>query len=117
MTFGNVEFHLPIGLPLCEAIQVILQDLAINGDFIFLYKTQSSAKRRTDDLILSGRSLIKMSGRSTIFAIGFESISLDHLYTTQLLTLNFQAEVCFSGSIYVYALQAEAYCIPLKMQT
>ena len=33
MTFGNVEFHLPIGLPLCEAIQVILQDLAINGGF------------------------------------------------------------------------------------
>ena len=33
MTFGNVEFHLPIGLPLCEAIQVILQYLAINGGF------------------------------------------------------------------------------------
>ena len=33
MTFGNVEFHLPIGLPLCKAIQVILQDLAINGGF------------------------------------------------------------------------------------
>ena len=30
------------------------------GDFIFLYKTQSSAKRRTDDLIISRRSLIKM---------------------------------------------------------
>ena len=27
---------------------------------MFLYKTQSSAKRRTDDLIFSGRSLIKM---------------------------------------------------------
>ena len=27
MTFCNVEFHLPIGLPLCEAIQVILQAL------------------------------------------------------------------------------------------
>ena len=28
------------------------------GDFIILYKTQSSAKRRTDDLIFSGRSFI-----------------------------------------------------------
>ena len=62
MTFGNVKFHLPIGLPLCVAVQVILQDLAINGDFIFLYKTQSLAKRRTDDLvsrlIFSRRSFI-----------------------------------------------------------
>ena len=33
MTFGNVEFHLQVSLPLCEAIQVILQDLAINGGF------------------------------------------------------------------------------------
>ena len=33
MTFGNVKFHLLIGLPLCEAVQVILQDLVINGGF------------------------------------------------------------------------------------
>ena len=65
MTFGNVEFHLPVGLPLCEAIQVILQDLAINGGFyIPIQKTQSSAKRRTGDLIFSGRSLIKMRNRT-----------------------------------------------------
>ena len=31
---------------------------------MFLYKTQSSAKRRTDDLIFSGRSLIKMRNRA-----------------------------------------------------
>ena len=31
---------------------------------MFLYKTQSSAKRRTDDLIFSGRSLIKMKNRT-----------------------------------------------------
>ena len=31
---------------------------------MFLYKTQSSAKRRTDDLIFSGRSLIKMRNRT-----------------------------------------------------
>ena len=60
MTFGNVIFHLPIGLPLCEAIQIILEDLAIHGGLIFLYNTQSSAKRRKDDLIFSGRSLIKI---------------------------------------------------------
>ena len=34
------------------------------GDFIFLYNTQSSAKRRTDDLIFSGRSLIKTRKRT-----------------------------------------------------
>ena len=33
-------------------------------DSMFLYKTQSSAKRRTDDLIFSGRSLIKMRNRT-----------------------------------------------------
>ena len=31
---------------------------------MFPYKTQSSAKRRTDDLIFSGRSLIKMRNRT-----------------------------------------------------
>ena len=31
---------------------------------MFLYKTQSSAKRQTDDLIFSGRSLIKMRNRT-----------------------------------------------------
>ena len=31
---------------------------------MFLYKTQSLAKRRTDDLIFSGRSLMKMRNRT-----------------------------------------------------
>ena len=31
---------------------------------MFLYKTQSIAIRRTDDLIFSGRSLIKMRNRT-----------------------------------------------------
>ena len=31
---------------------------------MFLYKAQSSAKMRTDDLIFSGRSLIKMRNRT-----------------------------------------------------
>ena len=31
---------------------------------MFLYKTQSSAKRRTDDLILPGRSLINIKKRT-----------------------------------------------------
>ena len=31
---------------------------------MFLYKTLSSAKRRTDDLIFSGRSLIKIRNRT-----------------------------------------------------
>ena len=34
------------------------------SDFMFLYNTQSSAKRRTDDLILSGRSLINIKKRT-----------------------------------------------------
>ena len=33
MTFGNIKFHLPIGLPLDKAVQVILQNLAIIGGF------------------------------------------------------------------------------------
>ena len=31
---------------------------------MFLYKTQSLAKMQTDDLIISGRSLIKMRNRT-----------------------------------------------------
>ena len=64
MTFGNVKFHLPIGLPLCEAVQVILQDLAINGGFYIPIQNTNIAKRRTDDLIFSGRSFIKMINRT-----------------------------------------------------
>ena len=33
MTFGNIKFHLPIGLPLGKGVQVILHNLAINGGF------------------------------------------------------------------------------------
>ena len=33
MAFGNIKFHLPIGLPLGKAVQVIMQNLAINGGF------------------------------------------------------------------------------------
>ena len=60
MTFGNIKFHLPIGLPLCKAVQVILQDLAINGGFYIPIQNTITAKRRIDDLIFSGRSFIKM---------------------------------------------------------
>ena len=35
-----------------------------------------------------------------------ESVSLDHLCTGRLLSLNFQAEVCFLCMRYVYALHA-----------
>ena len=34
MAFGNVKFHLPIGLPLGKAVQVILQNLAINHEWV-----------------------------------------------------------------------------------
>ena len=64
MTIGNIKFHLPIGLSLCEAVQVILQDLAINGGFYIPIQNKSSRKRRTDDLIFSGRSFIKMRNRT-----------------------------------------------------
>ena len=33
MSFGNIKLHLPIGLPLGKAVQVILQNLAINREF------------------------------------------------------------------------------------
>ena len=61
MTFGNIKFHLPIGLPLCEAIQVILQDLAINGGFYIPIQNTIISE---DDLIFSEISLIKMRSRT-----------------------------------------------------
>ena len=33
MTFGNIEFHLPISLPLGKSAQVILQNLETHGGF------------------------------------------------------------------------------------
>ena len=33
IAFGNIKFHLPIDLPLGKAVQVILQNLAINWGF------------------------------------------------------------------------------------
>ena len=33
MTYDTVGFHLPIGLSMCEAVQVILDDLAILGGY------------------------------------------------------------------------------------
>ena len=38
MTFDNIKFHLPIGLPLGKAVQVILQNLATNGGFYISIK-------------------------------------------------------------------------------
>ena len=39
MTFGNIKFHLPIGLPLGKDVQVILQNLAIRVFYIPLKHT------------------------------------------------------------------------------
>ena len=52
MTFCNVEFHLPIGLPLCEAVQVILQDLVIHWGF-YEGRSKSNKTRVTAPFIKS----------------------------------------------------------------
>ena len=64
MTFGNIKFNLQIGLPLGKAVQVILQNLAIYGGFNIPIKHTILNKWRTDDIILSGRSLMKMRKRT-----------------------------------------------------
>ena len=50
----------------CKRFQffVNMEALVILQDLTFLYNTQSSAKRQTDDLIFSGRSLIKIRKRT-----------------------------------------------------
>ena len=65
MTFGNVTFHLPIGLPLCKAVLVISCRIwqSMGGFYISVQDTIISI-RRTDDLIFSGRSFIKMRNRT-----------------------------------------------------
>ena len=42
--FGNINIHLPIGLPLSKAVQVILQNLAINGGFYVPIKHTTISK-------------------------------------------------------------------------
>ena len=53
MTFGNIKFHLPIGLLLGKAVQVILQNLAINGGFYIPIKHTIISKEanRCPDII------------------------------------------------------------------
>ena len=46
MTFGNIEFHLPIGLLLGMAVQVILQSLAINGEFDIIRKIVNEDEKK-----------------------------------------------------------------------
>ena len=58
VTFCNIKLHLPFGLSLWEAVQVILQNLTINGRFNVPYiDTKHSYGQREneyqDDLILS----------------------------------------------------------------
>ena len=62
MTFTNIKFHLPIHFPFGKAIQVILQNVTIQWRLDI--PVQSSANSRTDDLILSGRSLMKIRNRT-----------------------------------------------------
>ena len=64
MAFGNVKFHLPIGLPLCEAVRFILLNLAVHGGFNVPIQDTIVSKRRIDDLIFSGIALIKMRNRT-----------------------------------------------------
>ena len=52
MTFNNVKFNLPIGLPLCEAVQSILQDL--KGIYIPFQNTIISKKTNKEPDIVKG---------------------------------------------------------------
>ena len=62
------------------------------GDFIFLYNTQSSAKRRTEDRKFSGRSLIKIRKRTRLMTypwgtpdMGLDlSLAIQHLFLRAL---------------------------------
>ena len=63
VTFGNIELHLPIGLPKPKTVKIFLQNETVLQWMNVLYRTQSSANRRTEDLILSGKSLLKIRKR------------------------------------------------------
>ena len=64
MTFGNVEFHLTIGLPFCEAVQVILHDLAILGGFYIHIRV--NVKIRQILIEVKGKKRIKQN--DTLFS-------------------------------------------------
>ena len=60
MTFGHIEFHMPLGLPEPKTVKIILQNETV---LQWVYRTQSSANRRTVDLILSVKSFMKIRKR------------------------------------------------------
>ena len=71
VTFGHIEFYLPTGFPLLKAYWSESPELNICS----YTGTQSYANRRTEDLILSGKSFIKLRNRITL---GLDR-RLDHL--------------------------------------
>ena len=63
VTFGNIELHLSLSLPEPKTVKIFLQNETVLQRMNVLYKTQSSANRRTEDLILSSKSFMKIRKR------------------------------------------------------
>ena len=73
INFGDVEFHLPIGLSLCEAVQVISQDLEINGEFYIPIQNKIISKETNSIFASQGYLSPLRSLRSSSQAIGTKS--------------------------------------------
>ena len=59
VTVGDTEFHEPCLLSESQFFQIILNNCWSSDPLIFLYRTQSSAKRRTVEFMLSERLIMK----------------------------------------------------------
>ena len=65
VTFGNIKLHLPISLPEPKTVKIFLQNKTVLQR-INVYRIQSSANRRTEDLILSGKSFMKIKSKNSL---------------------------------------------------
>ena len=84
--FGHIEFHWPIGFPLSKLVRSSYRVKQSWIEYMFLYRTQSSANLRTEDLMLSRKSfikkwtgsLLKMTPEVHRITLGLD-LRLDHL--------------------------------------
>ena len=60
VTFGNIKLHLPSGLQMCYTVKVMSGHVVMASHAVNECTLCIDANRRTEDLILSGRSFIKI---------------------------------------------------------
>ena len=63
VTFGNIKFRLPIGFPKRKTVKIFLQNKTVLQRMNIPIQNTIVRERQIEDLILSGKSLMKIKKR------------------------------------------------------